>query len=148
MILTEQEISFYGIIYFLNGRKRIITFYMAEHNKTGKEGEEEARIHLQKQGYIIRHVNWRFGHYELDIVAEKNNELIIVEVKTRSSMEFESPEDAVGKSKIKRIVAATDEYMQVNNIDMSVRFDIIAICRSSKGSRIDHIEDAFYPPIM
>jgi putative endonuclease len=122
--------------------------YMAKHNNTGKDGEEEARVYLQKQGYAIRHVNWRFGHYELDIVAEKEEQLIVVEVKTRSSDEFEYPEDAVGNSKIKRIVAATDEYMQLNDIEMPVRFDIIAICKAPRETRINHIEDAFYPPIM
>ncbi len=121
---------------------------MAKHNKTGKEGEEEARIYLQKQHYEILHTNWRFGHYELDIVAKKDNELIIVEVKTRTSNEFGLPEDAVGKGKIRRIVAAADEYMQLNDIDIPVRFDIISICHSAKGHEIEHIEDAFYPPIM
>ena len=121
---------------------------MAQHNDTGKEGEEDARIFLQKKGYKILHSNWRYGHYELDIVAEKDNELIIVEVKTRTSTEYELPEDAVTTKKIKRIVAAADEYIQLNDIDLPARFDIIAIYKTSKGTEIEHLEDAFYPPIM
>ena len=121
---------------------------MAQHNNTGKEGEEEARIYLQKQGYRILHSNWRYGHYELDIVAEKDNELIFVEVKTRTSTDYEAPEDAVTKPKIKRIVAAADEYIQLNNIELPPRFDIISVYKTSKGAEIEHFEDAFYAPIM
>ena len=121
---------------------------MAKHNKTGEIGEIEARVFLQNHGYSILQTNWRFGHYELDIIAEKENELIIVEVKTRTSLEFEAPENAVGKDKIRRIVAATDEYIQLYDIDKSVRFDIISVYKGIDDCIIDHIEDAFYPPIM
>lgn len=121
---------------------------MAKHNKTGKEGEIEARRFLQKKGYAILHENWRFGHYELDIVAQKDDQLIIVEVKTRTSSEFEAPEDAVNISKIRRIIYATDEYLQQFDIDLPVRFDIISIYKNDGNYLIDHIEDAFYPPIL
>ncbi|MCL1942672.1 MAG: YraN family protein [Candidatus Azobacteroides sp.] len=121
---------------------------MAQHNHTGEEGENEARIYLQKKGYKILHTNWHYGSYELDIIAEKDGELIIAEVKTRTSNHYEAPEDAVGKSKIKRIVSAADGYIRLNDIDLSPRFDIISICKTPKGWEIDHIEDAFYPPIM
>jgi putative endonuclease len=120
---------------------------MANHNKIGIEGEDAARIFLQKQGYRILLQNWHFGHYELDIIAEKEGELVIVEVKTRSSHEFERPEDAVGKAKIRRIVAAADEYMQQNGILYPARFDIMSIFKSHDGYLIEHIVDAFYPPI-
>ena len=51
--------------------------------------------YLEKEDYLIRHRNWRKGHFELDIVAAKDNELVVVEVKTRSNTEFAQPEDAV-----------------------------------------------------
>ena len=59
---------------------------MAEHNELGKAGETAAVAYLEARGYVIRHRNWRKGHLELDIVAAKDNELIVVEVKTRSSV--------------------------------------------------------------
>ncbi|MCD7972993.1 MAG: YraN family protein [Candidatus Azobacteroides sp.] len=121
---------------------------MARHNKTGEEGELRATLYLKEAGYHILHTNWRVGHYELDIVAEKDNQLVIVEVKTRTSLEFEIPEAAVGKGKIRRIVSAADEYMQINNMDLPVRFDIISIYKNNEKYEIEHIEDAFYPPIM
>ena len=121
---------------------------MAKHNRIGEEGEVEARIFLQKKGYVIRHVNWHYGHFELDIIAETKTELVVVEVKTRTSALFESPEMAVGKAKIRRIVAAADEYIQLFDCEKTPRFDIISIYKTSEGFIIDHIEDAFYPPIM
>ena len=57
---------------------------MAAHNELGKEGELLAANHLQSEGYVIRHRNWRCGHKELDIVAEKDGTLVFVEVKTRN----------------------------------------------------------------
>ncbi len=55
---------------------------MAAHNELGKEGELLAANHLQSEGYVIRHRNWRCGHKELDIVAEKDGTLVFVEEKT------------------------------------------------------------------
>ena len=59
---------------------------MAEHNDFGNLGEKMAREYLQKKGYVIRHTNWFYQKDELDIVAEYNGELIVVEVKSRKSM--------------------------------------------------------------
>ena len=66
---------------------------MAEHNLLGKAGEDAAVDYLERHDYVIRHRNWRKGHFELDIVAAKNGELIIVEVKTRSDTDFALPQD-------------------------------------------------------
>ena len=83
---------------------------MAKHNELGKAGENAAVTYLEQQGYIIRDRNWRKGHFELDIVATQKQELIVVEVKTRSNTQFAEPEDAVDIPKIKRTVRATDHY--------------------------------------
>ena len=61
---------------------------MAKHNDLGKAGENAAVAYLEQKGYLIRDRNWRKGHFELDIVAAKDNELIVVEVKTRSNTLF------------------------------------------------------------
>ncbi|HBK29698.1 MAG TPA: endonuclease [Parabacteroides sp.] len=122
---------------------------MAQQNQTGKEGESEARVYLQKKGYRILHSNWHFHHYELDIVAQHGHELVVVEVKTRSEAPLLEPEDAIDGKKIKRTVAAADAYIRYFNCDMPVRFDVITILRDSSGYHIqDHIEDAFYPPCL
>ena len=68
---------------------------MAEHNVLGKAGEDAAVKYLEKHDYVIRHRNWRRGHLELDIVAAKDDMLVIVEVKTRSNTEVQEPYEAV-----------------------------------------------------
>lgn len=120
---------------------------MAEHNDTGKEGELEASAWLKRNGYRILEINWRWHHYELDIIAMQEEELVVVEVKTRSASYLLPPEKAVTKAKIKRIVSATDAYIRYKNLDIDVRFDVIIVIKEKNGHRIDHIEDAFYAPV-
>lgn len=119
---------------------------MALHNELGKEGEQKAINYLIRNGYIIRHHNWKSGKYELDIVARKDDELIVFEVKTRRNKDYAHPTDAINDSKIRHIVAATDSYIRSFNIPFSVRFDIISIIYNGVDTEIEHIEDAFYPP--
>ena len=119
---------------------------MAEQNDLGKDGEARARDYLIRQGYTILHTNWRWHHYELDIVAMKEGELIVVEVKTRSEDYLLAPEEAVDAPKIRRIVAAADAYVRFFNLELPVRFDIITVIKKGEESEIDHIEDAFYAP--
>lgn len=119
---------------------------MAQRNDTGKEGEALARSYLEKRGYIISHTNWHWHHYELDIVAVFEEELVVIEVKTRSEDFLLSPEEAVDNAKIRRIVAAADAYARYFNIELPVRFDIITLIKKDGNYKIDHIEDAFYAP--
>jgi len=121
---------------------------MEKRNEIGKNGESEARLFLEQKGYRIRHTNWHYHHYELDIVAQWEEELVVVEVKTRSLDYLLEPEEAVDTAKIRRIVAAADAYVRYFNIDLPVRFDIITLLKDSRGYHIrEHIEDAFYPPV-
>ena len=77
---------------------------MAKHNELGKEGENAAAEYLMSKGYSIRHRNWHSGKRELDIVAQKDGELIVVEVKTRRNEEFGKPEEAITDRKIRNII--------------------------------------------
>ena len=117
---------------------------MAEHNDLGKLGEELAVEFLQKNGYDILETNWVFQKAEIDIIAQKENILAIVEVKTRSSIDFGLPQDFVKPKKIQLLVKAVNEYVISNDLDVEVRFDIIAIHKEGKNYKIEHIEDAFY----
>lgn len=119
---------------------------MAEGNTLGRDGEAVARDFLIRQGYTVLHSNWHWHHYELDIVALKDNEVIVVEVKTRSEDFLISPEEAVDNKKIRRIVAAADAYVRYFNMDCPVRFDIITLIKSREGYKIEHLDDAFYAP--
>lgn len=120
---------------------------MAQHNLLGKSGEELASEYLIGQGYIIRDINWQSGKYELDIVAYKDEMLVIVEVKTRRDSEYANPEDAVDRKKIRNIVWATEAYISMHQLDMDVRFDIISIIGQEPPFEIEHIEDAFFVPL-
>lgn len=117
---------------------------MAEHNDLGKFGEEMAVKFLQKNGYLILDINWTFQKAEIDIIAIKENTLAIVEVKTRSSLEFGLPQDFVKPKKIQLLVKAVDAYVNQKNLDLEVRFDIIAIHKEGKSFVIEHLIDAFY----
>ena len=117
---------------------------MAEHNELGKFGEELAVDFLQKNGYDILETNWTLQKAEIDIIALKENSLAVVEVKTRSSIEFGLPQDYVKPKKIQLLVKAVNEYIVSNDLDIEVRFDIIAIYKEDKTYKIEHIEDAFY----
>ena len=117
---------------------------MAQHNELGKKGENQAVIYLQKKGYDIVKTNFVFQKAEIDIIARIENVLAIVEVKTRSSIDFGLPQDFVKPKKIQLLVKAVNEYMIVNDLDLEVRFDIIAIHKNDSNFEIEHIEDAFY----
>ena len=117
---------------------------MAEHNELGKLGEEMAVEFLQKDGYAIIETNWTFQKAEVDIIAQKENTLAIIEVKTRSSLEFGLPQDFVKPKKIQLLTKAVDAYVNERDLDIEVRFDIIAIHKEGKSFVIKHLIDAFY----
>ena len=117
---------------------------MAGHNELGQLGEELAADYLLKHGYTILHRNWVYQKAEIDIIAQKGDTLAIVEVKTRSSLEFGLPQEFVTPAKIKLLVRAVDAYMEMHDIDAEVRFDIASVYKEGKGYAVEHLEDAFY----
>jgi putative endonuclease len=117
---------------------------MAAHNELGKFGEDLAIDYLKKNGYTILDTNWTFQKAEIDIIAKKENTLAIVEVKTRSSLEFGLPQDFVKPKKIQLLVKAVDAYVNMKDLDLEVRFDIIAIHKDNKSFAIEHLIDAFF----
>jgi putative endonuclease len=117
---------------------------MATHNDFGKKAEDLAAEYLLKNGYKILIKNFRFQKAEIDIIAEKDNLIIITEVKARSTDAFMLPQEAVNKRKIKLIVSAANHYMEEFNKTQEVRFDIISVLPDEKGNLIiEHIVDAF-----
>ena len=119
---------------------------MAEHNDTGKTGEQLAVEFLEKSGYEILEKNWRFKKFEIDIIAKKNKTLIIAEVKTRHGNHFGEPEEWVTRAKQKNLIQGAQAYILQKDIDFETQFDIISIVIASNGThKINHIQDAFYP---
>ena len=117
---------------------------MAQHNELGRKGEQLAVDFLVENSYDIVERNYRFDKAEVDIIAKKGDILAIVEVKTRSSLDFGNPQDFVKPKQIKNLVKAVDEYVTENDLDVEVRFDIIAIVKENKTYNIEHLENAFY----
>ena len=117
---------------------------MAEHNDLGALGEALAAQHLLNNNYTILERNWRFKKAEIDIIAQKNRQIIIVEVKTRNSDFFGDPQSFVSPAKIKLLIKAANEYLVSNTIDLETRFDIVAVLKNKTAQRIEHIENAFF----
>ncbi len=117
---------------------------MAQHNELGKEGEQKALQMLQVKGYTILETNWRQQKDEVDIIAKDHDELVIVEVKTRSTDYFGNPEEAVTPRKARNLIRAAEAYIEINDLDTDVRFDIVSIILTKEKMVINHIVDAFY----
>ena len=120
---------------------------MAEHNELGDIGEERAQAYLRSKGYRILHTNWQCGKLELDIVARKDDWLVVVEVKTRSTETFEHPQEAITPRKIRNIVSAAHDYILTFDWHGETRFDVISVIPRGQNFEIEHIEDAFLSPV-
>lgn len=118
---------------------------MASHNEFGKEAEEQAVAYLVLNDYTILERNYTYQHAEIDIIAWKNNTLVVVEVKARTSTQYGEPEAFVNTQKMKLLAKAIDNYIQKKDIDAEVRFDFISIVKNQFRNDLNHIEDAFYP---
>lgn len=115
---------------------------MATHIEIGKAGEKLAEAYLVENGYAILHRNWRFSHYEIDLVATKNNLLHFVEVKYRSSNFGGHPEEAVTKKKIRDLLQAIQQFLFLHPQYDNFHLDILSITEIS-GEPIQYflIED-------
>ena len=117
---------------------------MADHNDFGKIAEDLAVDFLVKANYKILVRNFRYLKAEVDIIAEFENQIVVVEVKARHTDAFLEPQEAVNKKKIKLLISATNYYIEENNIDKEVRFDIISVLpNQQKTLEITQIIDAF-----
>lgn len=121
---------------------------MADHLETGMKGEEIAKKYLIEKGYSVLETNWRSGPHEIDIIAKKGFNLVIVEVKTRKGKPLVEPEEAVDMNKQRLLIKAANKYICLNNIDLETRFDIIGIIIQGENYQVNHLEDAFYPRLQ
>jgi putative endonuclease len=120
---------------------------MSDSHELGQKGEDLAIAFLKNKGYRILSRNWKWGKNEIDIIAENNNLIVFVEVKTRSNNFQVSPAAAITNEKQKSIIRAADGYIQRYKIDKESRFDVITIINKNEEFELDHIEDAFYPTL-
>lgn len=118
---------------------------MSEHIRTGRTGENAAIGFLKKHGYEIICRNWKSKAGEIDIIARDGDFLVIVEVKTKRTAEFGTPEESVNSKKQKRIINLANNYIKIHNIHNETRFDVIAIILKDKSVVITHHKGAFSP---
>lgn len=117
---------------------------MASHNDFGKLAEELAEAFLLEKGMKILAKNFRYQKAEIDLIAQTENQIVIVEVKARATDVFMLPQEAVNKKKIKLMVLAANYFIEENNIDLETRFDVISVLPNEAGKlEITHIENAF-----
>ncbi|MCW5911380.1 MAG: YraN family protein [Cyclobacteriaceae bacterium] len=117
---------------------------MSDKIQKGKAGEELAANFLVGEGYEIVQRNYRYKRLEIDLIVRKDNWLVFVEVKMRSSDAFGFPEEFVDQRKAKKVVACAVQYAYQNNYHGNVRYDVIAISMKDGEPQIRHFEDAFY----
>lgn len=121
---------------------------MAAHNELRRWGEELAARHLERQGFKILFRDWRCGHRDLDLIAQKEDEdlLVVVEVKTRRNERFGDASLAVTPQKIRSIIIATNAFVKTYQVHSRIRFDIITIVGThAETAQVRHVEDV---PLM
>lgn len=116
---------------------------MNEKQTLGKWGEMEAIRILKEEGLEVIEANWTFLHLEIDIVAKDGDTLVIVEVKTRGTNEYGEPEMFVTRAKQKKLIRATNWYMEHKKLTNEVRFDVIGIVKNFDGVMTSYVKDAF-----
>lgn len=114
------------------------------HMDVGRNGEDLAEAWLVEKGFTILERNWRYSHYEIDIIAMKNNIPHFVEVKTLSSHKFALPENKVKNKKVKDLLKAADEFLFRHRQYKNFRIDILSITIRGKGEpEYFFIEDVY-----
>lgn len=114
--------------------------------ETGLRAEEEAARFLLSEGFRLLHRNWRSGRYELDIVAERDGVLHIVEVKCRRDGGLTTPEEAMTQAKFRSLFRAAERYIALYGLDMDTQFDLVCVLYDAGGgSRLEYIPDVMTP---
>ena len=117
---------------------------MDNRRSLGDRGEDMAAAHLKKQGYKILERNYRTPIGEIDLVARHQGVLVIIEVKTRRSRRFGSPQEAVHPAKQERLRNLAEYYLQQQGlVEVMVRFDVVGILWEQGKPVIEVIPGAF-----
>ena len=117
---------------------------MANHHLFGTTGEQLAGNYLQQRGFKILFTNWRYSHYEIDIIASKNNVVHFIEVKSRRSVLFGYPEEAVSRKKFNNLKQAAVAFQYLQPQTINIQFDILSIlAEKDKPIAYFFIEDVY-----
>lgn len=116
---------------------------MSQHNDTGKKGEELSLDFLSRNGFAILHKNWRYRHWEIDVIAEKDGILHFIEIKTRTSESFGFPEENITKKKIQYLMNAATEFLYINPEWKRIQYDALSVLLKNNNVEYYLIEDIF-----
>ena len=116
-----------------------------DRQEVGRLGEKTAQKFLKKRGYRIRETGFRCRHGEVDIIAQHKDCLVFVEVRTKSNLEFGTPEESITQAKKEKLIASALIYTTTHqNLPALWRIDVVAIELDERGKpkRIELIENA------
>ena len=116
-----------------------------DRNWLGSHGEQAAARYLCDQGYTIVDRNWRCEFGEVDVIARTSQEIVFVEVRTRTSTQYGSPEESMTQAKAERLLLTAQAYLQEQSMPESHwRIDMIAVECDLSGQilRLEHYPDA------
>jgi putative endonuclease len=119
--------------------------FMKTKQNVGAQGEHLALHFLLSLGYSLLERNYRYLRGEIDLIVQKENTMVVVEVKARKVGTMLSPQKAVTRTKQKHLIRTANAYLQRNQLDVDTRFDVISIIGFGENVQIEHLENAFYP---
>lgn len=126
----------------MSGAKTVIK---ASNIELGKNGESLAASFLLNKGYAILDRNWHFGHLELDLVCEKDDVIIFVEVKTRRGENYGGAAGAITENKKLHLARAAQGWLEEHDAwNRPCGFDIVCIVKNNSGFRVEHYSNAFH----
>lgn len=109
---------------------------MTDSARLGAAGEKAATKWLRKNGFLIRDLNWRHGHSEIDIIAIKQGVTHFVEVKTRKTSSCFRPEHSITKDKVGAFMRGAKSYIAQHGLGGEFKFDLIAVDAEDNGELI------------
>ncbi len=116
-----------------------------EHMDLARKGELEAENYLSAKGFTIIERNWYHRQKELDLIAYDEDELVIIEVKTRNAPALDNPSMAIDRKKKRNLVIAANAFARKNKISKEIRFDVVWLVYRGDIAEIDYIKNAFVP---
>ena len=116
---------------------------MSDKKILGEIGEKIAQEYLIKKNYLLVELNWRYKKAEVDIIGQLKDTLVFVEVKCRKSEFFGRPEQAINRKKESLYKLAAEHYLEVNDLEYEIRFDVISIIHNNNKTEIEHFISAF-----
>ncbi len=114
----------------------------------GRQAENIVCEYLIAKGYVVRERNWRpnSSKSEIDLIAQKDDTLIFVEVKARSDRDID-PAEALTPDKIRNVVRGANSYLLAQEYAFFYRFDVATVNGDQYNYTLDYLEDAFLPPL-